>query len=471
MILRQACWFCLALAVSSAAWGQSANPSGTDQARASETSSVANSEPMQNEASKSPMANLSYSSGQTAPSASFPTLPGKNFLLLGSGFSSTYDDNIGYSSNTRIADAGFVIAPRMAFRRQGSRFGIKLDYRSSLLFYRHNTEYNRSDQTLGFDAGYRATEHMSIRARTDASFYSGFQQPLVNQSNLTGLGGPGQLNQTIFTPYNSQFQEESRVDIGYRLGLRSSIGVFTTYVVHSFGRGPNQRASLLDSEGKTAGAEYVRALSPRMTMGVVYAYENMHVGPNLRLGLHTPTGDVEMQLSPHLSVEAFGGPVYTQLHNTVLIPYGPRITLAFPVSRAEWYWAAGGNTVLRVKNTAFTLSGSHQITDGGGLLTAVVNTQASLSVDHRIARQWSLQWTGGWQRNTAIQSAGFNGQYDGGFGSVAISHAIGENATARLGYEYQDQRGSGLVPLGGNFHRNYVYLSFNYSFRDIPVDW
>jgi hypothetical protein len=469
-------WLAFVLSLSGSAWGQAtaqtsaaATPSVATSTSAAASSLAAGSGTEQPSAGTDPIATIPYDSGEQVQTEPSPAGPRQNFLWFGTDFTTSYDDNIWGTGSKRIADVGYLIAPEIALSRKGTQFGLTLDYRPSLLYYQHQSNYNQQNQNLDFDADYRVGERVTFRLRTGFAHYSGSLEPLPESSVVAGIVGPGQLNQTILTPYNEQNADNSRLDISYRIDARSSIGVFGTYAVHEYSQPPGQLGRSLNSEGETGGVQYVRLLSLRTSVGVVYAYEDLHVGPSLRIGLHTPTATFSTQVSRRMRFDAFGGPVYTQMRDTVLIPYAPQVNLAFPVSRDDWHWAAGGDVTFQWSGTALQLDASQQVLDGGGLFTAVTNTTVGASVDRQIARRWRLGWSAGWQRNVALPTDALSGSYEGAYGRAEIVHTLSENVTAAIGYSYQEQRGSGLVPLGSTFDRNFAYITLSYRFRGAPV--
>lgn len=414
----------------------------------------------------------SYGSGvEAAPSLTSAGFV-RNFFFFGADLSSRYDDNVRQTNSGRVADSGFAVSPEIAFRREGGRVRLALRYRPTLLFYRHETAYNEQDHDLGFDGGFRATPQLSFRLRTDVVARSGLLQPFSGPAVLARLGPPAHLNDTVVTPVAGEFEDNSRADVTYALGPRAEAGIFTTYMLRSFGR-PARRASsaapLDGAEGRSAGARYVYRASPRTTLGLVYVHEELHVGPRTRLGLDAPSAGLTLALSPRLMLNVYGGPVYTRLRDTLLVPYGPLITLAFPHNRTDWRWAAGGGLTLRAGRMALRARAAHEVSDGGGLLDAVTSDRAEASVERRLARTWTLEWSAGWVRNASLPSSLLQGELDGEYGRILLRHPVSETVSAAMGYQFQRQRGNGPAPLGADFDRNLVYVTLTYRFKNIPL--
>ena len=449
-------WVLAFVLVPLAAWGQQAGAPGAGTAAAKENAPVAAAE------------RTDGSGGEEQPSLADTGFV-HNFLFFGADLSSRYDDNVRQTNSGRVADTGFVVSPEIAFRREGGRVRLALRYRPTMLFYRHQTAYNEQDHDLGFDGSLRATRQLSFRLRTDVLDRSGLLESFPGPAVLPGLGPPAHLNDTIVTPFANQFEDNSRADIAYELSPRAEFGVFTTYMLRSFGQPARFAVALSGTEGRSAGARYIYRTSPRTTLGLVYLHEELHIDPRTRLALDAPSLGLTLALSPRLAVNVYGGPVYTRLGDTLLVPFGPFVTLAFPHNRKDWRWAAGGGLTLREGSTAFRANASHEVSDGGGLLDAVTSDAAETSLERRISRQWTVEWAAGWERNASLPSALLQGQLQGEYGRIALRHPVSETVRAAMGYEFERQRGNGPAPPGADFDRNFVYVTLTYRFKNIPL--
>lgn len=412
---------------------------------------------------------LTYGTGQ-APQISLPGLiPEHNVFLLGTDFTTSFNDNVRQTANGRVSAAGFLFSPLLEFDRNGGRLNVALSYRPSFLVYRHQSAYNEQDQSLQFDSRYRATERLTFQARTGDSYRMGLLPGLAATTGTPGLTGPGHLNDSLIEPIANQFENNSRVDMSYQTGQKSTVDVFATYMRRTFGQSPASQENLLNTEGKSAGVQYTRQLGPNLSLGLLYVQENLHFGPNTRLSVGNPAVSLGLRLSPHFSFYGFAGPEYTDLHDVLKMAYGPHITFLFPVARTEWNWAAGGGVSMQAGRTGVEATFSHRVTDGGGFLGAVTNSAAGLSINRRLPGRWNVDWSGGWERTRALPTATLQGRLDGEYGSIVVRHAFMESLTIGVGYQYQRQIGAGAIPLGTIFHRNLVYLSFHYRIRSVPI--
>jgi hypothetical protein len=457
-MMKHKAWIWMAaLLLAPAAWGQ-ANGQATPTAAAG---------PAQEQgAAKAP---APYGSGETDTVTHADTGLARSFLLLGADFSTRYDDNVRQSNSGRVADTGVLVSPQIAFRHDGGRLRMALSYRPTLLVYQHQTAYNEQDHNLGLDAGYRATPRLSFRARTSVLYRSGLLHSFSDTSVMPALGPPAYLNETVITPFANQFENNSRVDVTFRKSERTTLDLFSTYMRRTFGPPVDSTALLYSTEGKSAGGQYLYALSRRTTVALVYVYEDLHLGPRMKLGLQVPTLALAMKLSPRLHLNVFAGPVHTRLQDTVVLHVSPLVTLVFPVERTDWHWSVGGGFTAGTTRTVFEASASRQVTDGGGLLDAVTSSAVTAVLERQLTRRWRLRWTAGWLRNTTLPTAVLPGEIEGEYGRVMLLHSISESVTAGIGYQYQRQRTTGIAPLGTDFNRNFVYFNLTYRFKNIPL--
>jgi hypothetical protein len=412
---------------------------------------------------------IPYGSG----SPSLPDLTGggfsRSFFFFGADFSTRYDDNVRQSNADRIADVGYVVSPLVAFRREGSRLGLALRYRPTLLVYRRESAYNEQDQDFSLDASYRASARLRLRLRDHLLRRSGFLQSFAGPETVAPLGPPATLNETIVTPFVGEFQDDSRLDADWRLGPRTEAGVFVTYLLRTFGAPQAGSVPLLETEGKSAGARFDWRIAPDATLGLVNVYEDLYMGPRTQLSLEAPSAGLSVELSPTVAFDAFAGPVYARLRDTVLVPVTSLVTLALPIARGDWRWAAGGGIQVRRKRISLRLDGSSQVTDGGGLLDAVTSDAARMSLTRQLARRWRIEWAAGWQSNSTLAGEFASGRIAGEDGRVVIFHPISQTVEVGFGYEYERQRATGAVPLGVSFDRNFAYFTVNYRFKNLPL--
>src|SRR5260370_36936758 len=94
----------------------------------------------------------------------------------------------------------FQLGRSLNVGREGQRLNLALSYQPHFRIYRRASDLNVADQTLGFDAAYRARCRLSFRGRTSALYTTGMFHPDPDEEVLLGLGSPFSLYGTSFTP-------------------------------------------------------------------------------------------------------------------------------------------------------------------------------------------------------------------------------------------------------------------------------
>jgi hypothetical protein len=381
---------------------------------------------------------------------------------------SSYDDNIFGNNQQRVGDVAFQFGPSLNVRREGKRLNLALSYQPHFRIYRKASEENVIDQMLEFDARYKVSSRLSFRGRTSAFYTTGIFQPNQNEEFLPGLGSPSSLNGTVFTPTARQLTFSSRIDASYQAAAHDSISLFVGQSILDFKQQALNAGSLQNAEQKNAGLVYQHRLSPHTTLGMDYQYEDISFGPDSRTFVHSAFFSYAQQVSPSLMLSVFGGPQFSHLHDVIALPLGP-FKFRIPISLATSNWALGGTVTKQLEKTAFQLTAQHQVSDGGGLLGAVVSSSVGTSVRRRLPGRWDASWSAGYADNRSLDTTSSRGAYQSLTAGLGLAHSLTEKLSVRLGYDFIHQRGSGQSQLFGNFDRDLWSVQFSYRFHEIAL--
>jgi len=409
-----------------------------------------------------------YGNGEKAGLNYAGTASPRNVLLLGLDFGTNYDDNVFGNNQQRVGDAEFSIGPSLSLRREGNRVGLALTYQPHFRIYRNASELNTLDQVAGLDWSYRATSRLSFRGRISATYSNGLFRPSQNEEFLPGLGSPSGLNQTVYTPTLRQFSFSSRLDAGYQVGPHDSVELYAGESLLNF----DQQVSNVEGLGNTretdAGLIYQHRISPHATLGLDYLFQNIDFGPSSRTQVHSGFISYAQQLSPSVTMSVFGGPQHSLSNYIFSLALGPFLIQA-PVSSPSWNWALGGTLTKRLNNTVFDLSAQHQVSNGAGLIGAVVGTSAGASVRRRLPGHWDAVWSGSYAKNTDLISRGPASDYQSETAGFGLTHPITDRLSLRVGYDFLHQRGTGQSPLFGEVDRDLVSIQFSYRFHQVSL--
>jgi hypothetical protein len=416
----------------------------------------------------SPSGPQTYGSGEKAGLNYAGTPSPHNVLLIGFSTGSDYDDNVFGNNQQRVGDVEFFITPNFSLRREGNRLSLGLSYQPHFQIYHNEPELNALYQTLAIDAGYRVSSRFSLRARTNVSYTNGIFQPSQNEEFLPSLGSPTSLNQTVYTPTERQLGLNSRVDANYQASLRDSFGLYVAESTLQFGQQASIAGNLQNTQETDAGLLYQHRLSLHTTLGANYLFQDISFGPDSRSLVNGFFFSYAQQFSPTVTMSIFGGPQHSHTNEIVPVAFGP-LTLQVPVVLAGWNWAMGGTLTKRVERTAFSLTAQHQVSNGGGLLGAVISTSVAVSVRRQLPGRWDAVWSGGYANNSSLGSGAPAGSYSSGTAGFGLQRPLSERVSLRLGYDYLSQKPSGQASSFGDFNRNLFSIQFSYRFRQIAL--
>jgi len=387
---------------------------------------------------------------------------------------STYDDNLFGNNKRRSGGVYLLIGPSVSINREGSHLSLALAYQPQFQIYPRNTGLNTLNQIFGLDASYRMSSRVTFRARTNSFYTNGIFQPVQNPEFLPGLGYPTSLNQTIYTPTVRQFSSSSRVDANYRASLHDSLGIYFGDSILDFNQQVSNRDNLQNTHEHDAGLMYQHRLGIHNTLGGLYQFEQIHFGSESRTSVHSVFLSYAQQVSPNVTISVFGGPQRSSMNELISFP-SRLFSISAPVSLESWNWGFGSTVTKRLDKSVFDLSAQHQVSNGGGLIGAVVSTSVGTSIRwqptvwRRLTRHWDAIGNVNYAKNRSLGSGPLAGSYSSVIAGFGMERPLTEKVSIRLGYDFLNQRGSGESPLVVNIDRNLFSIQFSYSIRQIVL--
>jgi hypothetical protein len=195
---------------------------------------------------------------------------------------------------------------------------------------------------------------------------------------------------------------------------------------------------------------------------------DIRFGSDSRTIVHSAFFSYAQQVSPSLSLSVFGGPQFSQLREVIALPLGP-FTFRIPVSHATSNWALGGTVTKQLDKTAFQLTAQHQVSDGGGLLGAVVSSSVAGSLRRRLPGRWDASWSAGYADNRNLDTTHSRGAYQSLTAGAGFQRSLTEKLSVRVGYDYIRQLSTGQSQLFGDFGHDLWSLQFSYRFHEIAL--
>jgi len=396
------------------------------------------------------------------------TPPVRNVLMLGLTMGSSYDDNVFGNNQRRIGDVSYLLGPTLSLRSEGSRLSLVLDYRPQFRIYRNASNLNSIDQGFIFGANYKVDSRLAFRASTLASYTSGLYQSNQNGESPFGIGSPSNLNTTVFAPTVRQLIVSSRIDVNYLTSIHDSVDLYIGQSTLNFEHDLSNNKSLENSLQRDTGLLYRHRLTPHTTVGIDYLFQNIRFGSEAKAVVQSVFLSYAQQLSPSLSLSVFGGPQYSSGYDLVALLQGPT-TLRSSVSITQWSWATGGILTKRLDKTVFQLAAQHQVSDGGGLLGAVVNSAVETNLRRQLGQRWETIWSARYAHNSSLALPLSQGGYESLTVGVGLQRSLTERLSLGVRYDLVRQNGTGQSALFGNFDRDLWSVQLSYRFHRISL--
>jgi len=385
-----------------------------------------------------------------------------------------YDDNLFGSNIGKVGGFFTSVGPHVSFLTARKHVTFDFSYSPFFEIFKQYSNRDSVNQTLALDVGTEISPRFQLRARESASeFYYGLFGGNGEQV-VPGLGPPGGAVPYFINPESRTITSTSRIDLIFNKSARTSIDLFGGYSLMNINY-PGAVITYGNFQGGNAGLSYSYRSSARSSFSATYVYgesrfssvANHYSNQNLSLSY-------AYQISKTAFISLFGGPEYTYINETLLIPiqtiFGI-VKIPYPIHKPEWDWSAGFSVSKTTLGTAFSLSGSRYVSGGGGLLTAVNSNTGSLGISRRLP--WN--WTGGMSVNyTQFQALSFGGAQSGkytiAYGNVSLNHKLGERASVRMNYGYTSQRGSSNN-VGTALAPGLNYGNLDRNRASVGIDW
>jgi hypothetical protein len=267
-----------------------------------------------------------------------------------------------------------------------------------------------------------------------------------------------------------QLAFNSRIDVNYQASPHDSVALFVGLSERNFEQQSDYQGTLQNTEENDAGLLYRHRLSRHTTLGVDYLLQDIHFGSDSHTVVQSAILSYAQQFSRNLTVNIFGGPDYSRFNDFVPFAFGP-ITVQIPTSGEAWEWAVGGSLTEQLDRAVFTLTAQHQISDGGGLVGAVVSSSVTTSIRHRLYWRWDAVGTAGYANNSNLEPT--TSSTVGSYRSMTLGGGLERPLTGglalRLRYDFIHQRGVGEAPLTANLDRNLWSVQFTYALHQIAL--
>jgi hypothetical protein len=403
--------------------------------------------------------------GQTYPTA-FTSEERANYLRYGVVFTPAYTDNAlggGGTTTHPVSDVSYSVAPMLAIDELTPRMHWVATYAPGFTFYQRLSSRNESDQNASLSFSYRMSPHVTFSAQDGFHKTSNvFNQPSFGPTNVVS-GGAQVPNFSVIAPLASQLNNSGNVSLTYQFALNGMIGANGTFTNLHY-PDLSQVPGLFDSSSQGGSAFYSLRVSKLNYLGATYQYQRLVSYPTAGLS-ETQTHSVmlfyTLYPSTHFSMSFFGGPQYS---DTVQPPVPP-LNLPTPAAKA-WTPAAGASLSWQGRLSTVSLSYSHVISGGGGLIGAVHMDNGSVSLRQRFAKTLSGSINGTYTQNKIVGTFALGANNGHSIsGTAALQQQLGQHLSVDLGYTrlHQSYAGVPVVSAFPDTNREYVSVSYQFS--------
>jgi hypothetical protein len=374
----------------------------------------------------------------------------------------THDNNIFSNNADRQSDSVFQEGAFLNFWKTRPLWSVGLEYRPTILLHETATAFNALNQGLRLDGSYRLRRNLQFQWKESVYYTTGVLESALNEHFSLPTGPPPILNSTLITPLMRELTNQSELDVIYDISRRSLFEVSGNYAFLEFPGATSSTSNLFNTQSSTGSLGYQYRLTRHFTLGFRYLLQNYHYDFGARDDTHSMFVTALWQMGPHVVVSIFGGPSFSRTGGPLTIPSansvasGTILSTAVPstAEAGKWGPGAGGTLTLRSDQTVLRFTAQRLITDGGGLLTTVVNAYEGAELRRRLAYGWDLVLMASNARSVALQGALGRGALDTQSGEVALEHSLFENLNMHFEYDFVRQRTNQYVPFAADVDDN-----------------
>jgi hypothetical protein len=399
--------------------------------------------------------------GQNYPTA-FTSEERENYLRYGVVFTSGYTDNaLGGTSSHPVSDVSYSVAPTVSIDESTSRVHWIATYAPGFTFYQRLSARNEADENVTLNFSYRLSPHVMFSAQ------DGFQKSsdVFNQPDFGSAGVSGGTivpNFSILTPVADRLSNSANASLTYQFALNGMVGASGTFTNLHYPN-PSQVPGLYDSASQGGSAFYSLRISQIYYLGVTYQYQRLVSYPTAGLNetqTHAVLFFYTLYPTSHFSMSFFGGPQYS---DTVEPPV-PSPNIAIPPAKA-WTPAAGASLSWQGRLSSISLSYSHVISGGGGLIGAVHLDNGTVLLRQQLTKNLSGSIGGGYAENKIIGSSLASSENGHSLnGTASLQQQFGQHFNVQLGYTRLHQSYASVPVISSFPDTNREFISISYQF-------
>jgi hypothetical protein len=276
---------------------------------------------------------------------------------------------------------------------------------------------------------------------------------------IPGLGNNYVPNQSIFASVGPRYSNATAVQMTYTTSRRGSVTASGSYGVLNFVDPGN-----IDNNTVTGTLGYNYTLTREDSIGAFYRFSAFHFpGQPVAYGDHSFNFAYSRKLTGRMALRLYGGPDIT--------------TYRVPVNGTTQRLGAdlGGLLTYGLKNGGLSLTYSHSVSGGSGVLTGSSGDLLNLTASRRLSRIWTGQCNFGYAHNTPLVTSTQTTpqSYDSWTVGGGVNRPIGRSTTLAIAYNANisdsSQSGCTVSPCSSNQTYNYVTITFQWRARPLVL--
>jgi hypothetical protein len=367
-----------------------------------------------------------------------------------------FTDNAELATTNQISDLSYNIVPHLAFNSSTPRLSYSAGVLAGFLVNRTLNERNQATQSADFDLTYRMAQFVTLRFSDQFTNSTGLWSGAGAGTASTGpgIGALQQPNNSLFT-FGRFRTNVVLAELSGQLTAESFAGIrgYQSYLWFPSNATDPVLGTLYGGNSYSAEAYYNHHFSVRNWGGIVLRAQRFDVN---RLEGRTDAASLlfmyAFNITPTTSLSFLGGPELS----VSSVPQGlPTPVTAF--NRRLWSPVAGAVFGWQGQRTSVTASFTHQISNGGGLISAVTLSSGEAQIMWRVGRRLEIGPAFAYGQNVPIVPSPTIRTYSGQFQST---YRLG-NYSLGAGYARDDRT---AVASTASASANRVWVSFSYDF-------
>jgi hypothetical protein len=394
-------------------------------------------------------------------------------LDLGMGILAAYDTNIAAFGPQAFPQMSYLISPHIGVSQYRPKLGMAFSYDGGLGIYTRLSHSDTYSQSATGDILYQLSPHWQLHAKDNYSYSA---DPFGSYFTIAGQPTPNYPNPITYIPFATTSQNVAEADVAYQI---TKYDTLTFSGTESFRRYNNYSGSYTFQTGLynmisyVGSANYNHRVSPKLSLGGGYSFQSLDFSHGQqKSGISTIQFFASYQINRSWSISGWAGPEYITA-KTYFFPFGPQFPQYYVLLlQNDWAGAGGVNIGYQGLRDSFTIGGSKQVSDGGGLLATTVVYSANAAYRRKLAARWDGTASGQYGRNISFAASNLDRRFfpDRSYTLLTIYLQLNReitphlNAMLQYGFTHEYQQNIYLTGTP-NYNDNRVAVSLQYTWN------